>query len=71
MLEKLLELIGKLAETYVLTFLLLFGIGALLLATAATGGWPQFDIAVHEPLWRDIIGVCGVILCLQQWYLSS
>ena len=62
MVKTLLELIAKLAETYLLTFLLLFVIGALLLATGATGGWPEFGITVSEPLWRYIIGVCGFIL---------
>jgi hypothetical protein len=64
MFEKLTELIGRLAENYVLTFLVLLAVGAILLATAATGGWPQLYIAVSEPLWRYVIGVCGVLLLI-------
>ena len=60
--EKILSLIETLAETEFLTFLLLFGIGALLLATGATGGWPQVKVVVSEPLWRYFIAACGFIL---------
>jgi hypothetical protein len=62
MLEKILALIEKLAETYLLTFVLLFGAGVVLLAMGATGGLPQFAIIVSDPIWRNIIGICGVIL---------
>jgi hypothetical protein len=63
-LEKLTGLIEKLAETRTLTFLVLFVVGAVLLATAATGGWSQLAISVSDPLWRDIIAGCGIVLMI-------
>jgi hypothetical protein len=65
MMKSISALIQKLVEggvlVYALAFLFFYVGGAVLLATAATGGWPQFGVPVVEPLWRDIIGVVGFI----------
>jgi len=66
MIKSMSALLQKLAEldifVYAIAFLLFYVGGGVLLATGATGGWPQFGVAVVEPLWRDVIGVVGLVL---------
>jgi hypothetical protein len=59
--EKLIVLIERLSETYLLTFLLLLCAGVVFLALGATGGLPQFAITVSEPFWRNVLGLCGIV----------
>ena len=60
--KALASVVEKLAETPMLTFVVLFPVGAILLATAATGGWPQYGVPNLEELWRYVLAGSGIVL---------
>jgi hypothetical protein len=60
MIRALAKVVMTLAETYQLAFVLLFGGGVVLLATAATGGWPQIGVGPIDLPWRYVLAVCGI-----------